>query len=125
MLFSLELSMIIPFFLDGPIPATIKLTGLSTSVVFALDFSIVIPGSIIAAILLWQRHSYGFFLSVIMLVKGATYGLVLCVGTALLAYSNTYGKWNSMMPLYVVLIGGGIVGCWLLLKNFKVNVINI
>ena len=125
MLFSLELSMIIPFLLDGTIPATVKLTGLSTSVVFALDFSIVIPFSIIAAILLWQRHSYGFFLSVIMLVKGATYGLVLCVGTALLAYSDTYGKWDSMMPLYVVLVGGGIVGCWLLLKNFKENVINI
>ena len=60
-----------------------------------------------------------------MLVKGATYGLVLCVGTVLLAYSDTYGKWDLMMPLYVVLVGGGIVGCWLLLKNFKENVINI
>lgn len=56
MLLSLELSMILPFLTSGKIPDTIKLTGLSTSIVFALDFSIVIPVSIIAAVLLWQRR---------------------------------------------------------------------
>jgi hypothetical protein len=123
MLFCLELSMIIPFILSGTIPATIIQTGLSTSVVFALDFTMVIPLSIIGAILLWQRGAWGFILVVIMLVKGVTYGLVLCVGTTLLALSNTYGKWDLMMPLYVALVGGGIVGTWLLLKNFNQNTI--
>ena len=124
MLFSLELNMIIPFLLSGTIPATIKLTGLSTSIVFALDFSIVIPVSIVAAILLWQRRSWGFILAIIMLVKGFTYGLVLCMGTALLAYSETYGYWDPFMPLYIIVALGGILGCWLLLKNFKeINVI--
>lgn len=83
MLFFLELFMIIPFLISGTIPETIKLTGHHTSEIFALDFSIVIPVSIIAAILLWQRRSWGFIMSVIMLVKGFTYGLVLCVGTVL------------------------------------------
>jgi hypothetical protein len=119
MLLGLELSMIIPFLLSGNIPTTIILTGLSTSVVFALDFSIVIPVSLIAAVLLWQRRSWGFVLAIIMLVKGVTYGLVLCVGTALLAYSNTYGKWDPLMPLYFVLFIAGMLGCWLLLKHFK------
>jgi hypothetical protein len=123
MLFSLELSIIIPFLFSGIIPQTIKLTGLTTSVVFALDFSVVIPVSIIAAVLLWQRRSWGFILGIIMLVKGVTYGLVLCVGTVLLAYSNTYGKWDSLMPLYIVLVIGGVAGCWLLLKNFRGNAI--
>jgi hypothetical protein len=125
MLFSLELSMIIPFLVSGTIPDTIKLTELSTSVVFALDFSIVIPLSIIAGILLWQRLSWGFMLGIIMLVKGFTYGLVLCLGTVLLANSNTYGKWDTLMPLYVVLFVGGILGCWFLLKNFKENTISV
>ena len=125
MLFSLELFMIIPFLISGIIPETVKLTGHHTSEIFALDFSIVIPISIIAAILLWQRRSWGFIVSIMMLVKGFTYGLVLCVGTALLAYSGSYGKWDPLMPLYITLAVGGILGCWLLLKNFKdINTIN-
>ncbi len=75
MLFMVELSMIIPFLTSSIIPETIRLTGNTTSVVFALDFSIVIPVSIIAASLLWQRHSWGFVMGIIMLVKGSTYGL--------------------------------------------------
>jgi hypothetical protein len=119
MLFIAEISMIIPFITSGTIPETIKQTGHPTGVVFALDFSIVIPVSILAAVLLWKRKSWGYLLSIIMLVKGFTYGLVLCIGTALLAYSAAYGKWDPLMPLYIILSIGGILGCWLLLKNLN------
>ncbi len=119
MLFMVELSMIIPFLTSGVIPDTIQLTGHPTAIVFALDFTIVVPVSIIAAVLLWQRRSWGFIMSIIMLVKGFTYGLVLCVSTALLAYSDTYGKWDPLMPMYIILVTGGILGCWFLLKNLK------
>jgi hypothetical protein len=123
MLFIAEGSMLISFLRSGTIPETIQQTGHPTSVVFALDFSIVIPVSIIAAVLLWRRNSWGYIMGIIMLVKGFTYGLVLCVGTALLAYSPAYGKWDPLMPLYVILTAGGISGCWILLKNLKqVNV---
>jgi hypothetical protein len=119
MLFTVELSMIIPFLVSGIIPDAIKQTGHPTGVVFALDFSIVIPVSIIAAVLLWKRRLWGYIMGIIMLVKGFTYGLVLCVGTALLAYSDAYGKWDPLMPLYVIVALGGILGCWLLFKNFN------
>lgn len=119
MLFIAEISMIIPFFTSGTIPETIKQTGHPTGIVFALDFSIIIPVSILAAIFLWQGKPWGYVLSIIMLVKGFTYGLVLCVGTALLANSAAYGKWDPLMPLYIVLAAGGVTGCWLLLKNLK------
>jgi hypothetical protein len=119
MLFMVELSMIVPFLTSGTIPETIRLTGTTTSVVFALDFTIVIPVSVIAAVLLWQRRSWGFVMGITMLVKGFTYGLVLSIGTAALAYSDAYGKWDSLMPLYLALVIGGLLGCWLLLKNFK------
>lgn len=118
MLFIVELHMIIPFLTSGTIPETIKLTSHPTAVVFALDFTIVIPVSIIASILLWHRKAWGFMLGIIMLVKGFAYGLVLCIGTALLAYSNAYGTWDPLMPLYIIVAFGGILGCWLLLKNF-------
>jgi hypothetical protein len=119
MLFMVELSMIVPFLTSGTIPETIRLTGTTTSVVFALDFTIVMPVSVIAAILLWQRRSWGFVMGIMMLVKGFTYGLVLSIGTAALAYSDAYGKWDSLMPLYVTVAVGGLLFCWLLLKNFK------
>lgn len=118
-LFMVEFSMILPFLTSNKMPQTIKLTGTTTSVVFALDFTIVMPISVIAAVLLWQRRSWGFILGIMMLVKGFTYCLVLSIGTAELAYSAAYGKWDSLMPLYVALVVGGLLGCWLLLKNFK------
>jgi hypothetical protein len=119
MLFIVELSMIIPFLISGILPDTIKLTGHPTGVVFALDFCIVIPVSIIAAVLLWQRRSWGFILGIMMLVKGFGYGLVLCLGTILLAYSDAYGQWDALMPLYIVVAFGGMLGSWLLLKDFN------
>ena len=118
-LFMVEFSMIIPFLTSNKIPETIKLTGTNTSIVFALDFSTVMPVSIIAAILLWKRRSWGFVMGMMMLVKGFTYGLVLSIGTVLLANSDAYGKWDSLMPLYVALVIGGLLGCWLLLKNYR------
>lgn len=117
-LFVVEFSMIVTFLTSSIIPDTITLTGNSTSVVFALDFSIVIPLSIIAAILLWLRNSWGFVMGVILLVKGFTYGLVLCIGTIAMVYSDAYGKWDPLMPLYGLITVGGLLCCWLLLKNF-------
>ncbi len=119
MLFIAEMNMIIPFLTKGILPETIKQTGHPTSVVFALDFSIVIPVSITAAILLWRRKPWGYILGMIMLVKGFTYGLVLCVGSVMLAYSPAYGKWDSLMPLYIVLAVGGSLGTASLLRNLN------
>ena len=115
MLLIVELRMIIPFLISGIVPLTIKLTGHHTSEIFALNFAIVIPISVIAAILLWQRRSWGFIMGIIMLVKGFTYGLVLCAGTVILAFSNAYTRWDPLMPVYILLMVGGISGCWLLL----------
>jgi hypothetical protein len=119
MLFLVELSMIFPFLISNKLPKTIIQTGNITSIVFALDFTIVIPVSITASILLWQRNSWGFVLGIIMLLKGFFYGLVLSFGTIGLANSNAFGKWDPLLPLYVSIAVGGLLGCWLLLKNFK------
>jgi|BarGraNGADG00312_2_1021985.scaffolds.fasta_scaffold19765_1 hypothetical protein len=116
-LFMVELSMILPFLISEKIPESIIITGHPTGVVFALDFSIVIPAFIAAALLLWKRKGWGYILALMMLVKGFTYGLVLCVSTTLLALSDTYGKWDPLMPLYLVLTTGGVTGCWLLYRH--------
>lgn len=119
MLFFVEMSMISNYLLTGVLPETIKLTGHPTSVVFAMDLSIVVPLSLISAVLLWKRQAWGYVIGVIMLLKGFTYGLVLSIGTALLAYSPAYGKWDPLMPFYVVLVIGGLIGCLALLNNLN------
>jgi hypothetical protein len=119
MLLLAEGGMIVGYLISGVIPETITTTGHPTSVVFALDLSIVVPVSIVSAIMLWLQKPWGIVLGTMMLLKGFTYGLVLCVGTAMLAYSDAYGKWDPLMPFYVVLVLGGFVGCWVLLKNLK------
>lgn len=121
MLFIAELSMIFPFLTSGKIPETIISTNHPTSVVFALDFSFIIPAFIASAVLLWQRKHWGFILATMMLVKGFTYGLVLCIGTAFLAFDEAYGKWDPLIPLYITLTVGGLLGCWFLLKSYKSN----
>lgn len=117
MLFFVEMGMIYNYFQTGILPETIKLTGHPTSIVFALDLSIVVPVSVVTAILLWKRNTWGYILGMIMLLKGFTYGLVLSIGTALLAYSPAFGKWDPLMPFYLVLVFGGLICCWVMLKN--------
>lgn len=119
MLFFVEMGMISNYFQTGTLPETIKLTGHPTSIVFALDLSIVVPVSVVTAFLLWKRNIWGYVMGMIMLLKGFTYGLVLSVGTALLAYSPAFGKWDPLMPLYLVLVSGGFICSWAMLKNLK------
>lgn len=119
MLFMVEISMITNYLLTGILPLTITQTGHPTAVVFALDLSVVVPLSLISAVLLWKRRAWGYVMGMMMLIKGFAYGLVLSIGTALLAYSPAYGKWDSLMPFYVVLVIGGFIGCLLMLKSLK------
>ncbi len=112
-----ELSMILPFLVTGKIPETILVTGHPTGIVFALDFSIVIPAFLGAAVLLWKRSDWGYVLGLMMLVKGFTYGLVLCIGSIRLALSENYGKLDPLFPLYIVLTIGGLSGCIMLYRN--------
>ncbi len=106
-----EGSQCVKFIISGKEPAVPPL-------IFALDLSIVIPNSLLAGFLLWNRKPWGYILSLVMLVKGFAYGLALCLGTIFLAYSKAYGKWDPLMPFYMVIALGGFIGCFLLFKNF-------
>jgi len=119
MLLLMETGMISNYLLTGNLPATIQQTGHPTSVVFALDLSIVVPVSVVTGILLWKRRTWGYVMGMMMLLKGFTYGLVLCIGTVVLAKSPAYGQWDPTSPFYVVIASVGFTGCWVMLKNLK------
>jgi len=88
-----------------------------TSIVYALDLSLVIPAMVLAAILLWQNKGWGIVLSAIMLVKCFTYGLVLTFGT-LLILKKGLGN-DPLLPIWLFITVGGLVGLFILLNNVR------
>lgn len=107
-----EISQCLQFVLHGEVPEVPPL-------IFALDLSVVVPGTALAAVLLWRRRPWGYVLAAIMLVKAFTYGLVLSVATALVAGFRLGGAWDPLMPFYVFVASGGLMGILLLLRNLK------
>lgn len=101
----------IRFIFTGRPPATPPL-------IFALDLTVVVPNTILAGVLLWQRRPWGFVLAAIMLVKALVYGLVLVTGTSLIAVRGI-GPWDPLMPFYSTVAVGGLTGLFFLLKGFQ------
>jgi hypothetical protein len=69
------------FIATGQLPEIVTLTEKSTSVVFALDLSMVVPWFILGAVWLWQRRPWGYIIATIVNVKGAAYMLALSAVT--------------------------------------------
>lgn len=69
------------FIFSGRVPPIVEATGHPTSVVFALDFSMVISVLALAAVWLWQARVWGYVLAVVINVKGALYMLALSLTT--------------------------------------------
>lgn len=66
------------YVLEGTVPSI----GIEPfSLIAALDLSFMVPFFVWGAALLWRRQSWGYVLGAVMIVKGATYTLVLGVGS--------------------------------------------
>ena len=89
--------------------------------VLALDLSLIIPTSIVAGVLLWMRKGWGYILSVIMLVKGFIYGLVLATGAYIVDVENV-GELDPLFSFYLVLVFGGMICLVILLRQMRKNV---
>jgi hypothetical protein len=101
----------------GEIPEIVIKTQLHTSIVYALDLSLVVPAMVLGAMLLWQNKGWGIVLSAIMLVKCFTYGLVLTFGTFVIM-KKELGN-DPLMPVWIFITVGGLLGVFILLKNVK------
>ncbi|MCB0585102.1 MAG: hypothetical protein KDD06_07250 [Phaeodactylibacter sp.] len=112
-----EVPPIIRFLLTGELPELIERTDHPTSVVYALDLSIVVPLSVLAAVWLWREKKRGYILAALMLVKGAIYGMVLTINTIILTVTGKGG--DPLLPFYAFVVLGGVGGLFLLLKNVE------
>ncbi|WP_341291513.1 hypothetical protein [Catalinimonas locisalis] len=107
------------YLVTAQLPETIVLTQHPTAIVYALDLSLVVPLSVLASVWLWQKKSWGYVLAVMMLVKGATYGLVLVSNSLLLKYRGT-GE-DNLLPFYGFVMIGGLSGLWWLMKHIRLE----
>ena len=71
----------IAFVTTGDVPAIVAITGHPTSLVFALDLSLVVPALVVGAFWLQQDRAWGYALAVIVNAKGAVYTLSLAVSS--------------------------------------------
>lgn len=69
------------FIFTGELPGIVTTTQHPTSVVFALDFALLIVWLALGAVWLWQRRTWGYVIAAVSLVKGASYTLVLSAGS--------------------------------------------
>jgi hypothetical protein len=103
------------FVASGQVPAAILASGSTTSIVFALDLSLIVPGMALGAIWLWQRRPWGYVLGAVMILKGVTYTLALIAMAAFSAYVT--GAWDALTVLWVILCIGCLLSCGFLLGN--------
>ena len=63
------------------LPDVVTATGHPTSVVFALDLTLVVPPALLAGVWIWKRRPWGYALAVITSVKSTVYMLALSAAT--------------------------------------------
>jgi hypothetical protein len=70
-------SQIVPFFIDGTLPAVIARAKTPTVFVYVLDLGVVVPLALLSAWWLARGRLWGYVLAGVVLVKAATMGLAL------------------------------------------------
>jgi hypothetical protein len=92
--------------------------GHVTAVVFALDLTLVVPVTTLAAVWLWQRRPWGYVLGAMLNVKGAVYMLVLSATTVSAMVAGIPGV-GGELPLWAGVGIGSLAAGWGLLANLS------
>jgi hypothetical protein len=106
------------FVITGQVPEFINKVAHPTSVVFALDLSLVVPFLILGAIWLWKRRSWGYLLAAILNVKGAAYMLTLAI-VSISAVQAGFAESSAELPLWGILGLGFLAASLFLLGNVE------
>lgn len=108
----------VAFVTSGTMPAIVSVTGHPTSVVFALDLTLVVPPLAIAAVLLWRGHAWGRIVGAIVNVKGAIYTCSLGV-SSLIALRNGFADAGNEIPLWITLTAGNAIAAFVLIAGIR------
>jgi hypothetical protein len=103
------------FVATGQLPAIVVRSGHPTSIVFALDLTLLVPWLLLAGVWLLQRRPWGYVIAGIVSTKAALYTLVLTVNTWLVGQAGLGGA--DELPLWATLTVLGLVACALLFSG--------
>ncbi|MDF2557251.1 MAG: hypothetical protein K0R71_1079 [Bacillales bacterium] len=106
------------FIVNDKIPAIVEKSGHPTSIIFALDLTLLIPALVLGAILIFKRQPWGYILATLTSIKGAVYTLVLTMGS-LFAVNAGFSEASAELPLWITLTVAGSIVSVLLLVNMK------
>jgi hypothetical protein len=107
-----------PFIVTGRLAAIVVSSGHPTSVVFALDPSLVVPGLVLGAAWLWNRRPWSDVLAGALNVKGAVYTFALAVASIWAAAAGVPGA-SDEVPLWLLLCAGALPPSAFLLGNMR------
>lgn len=112
---ALWIGMSVGFLATGKVPAPIVASGHPTSVVFALDLSLIVPAMVLGAVWLLQGRAWGWLLAGVLSVKGTVYTLGLASATL---FVQRAGLGNGgELPIWAVLTGLGALAAVTLLAT--------
>lgn len=102
------------FVFTGEVPRAITQTDHPTGVVFATDLTLLVPGLVVGAVLLWRRAPWGYVLGPVMMLKASTYGVAMI---AMSAFAGVGA--DPLLPLWATLTLGCVVAAWALLRGAR------
>lgn len=107
----------IGYIVSGQMPGIVTLSGHPTSIVFALDLTLLVPWLALGAVWLMQRKPWGFVIAAIISVKGPLYTLILAVNSVLVMRAGLAE--TSELPLWGTLTVLGLAAGVLVYGNMK------
>ncbi len=106
------------FVFTGRVPEIVVRTEHPTSVIFAIDLTLLVPIFMIGAIWLWQRRPWGYVLATMSMIKGTSYTLALTVVSIWGANAGVPGASDEIAQWLAITIVG-LVGSLVLLINMR------
>ncbi len=108
----------IGFIFTGVLPDIVTRSGHPTSIVFALDLTLLIPFFALGAYWLLKRNPWGVIITAAILVKGPFYTIILSLNTFLV--STLEGSIDvAQLSLWISLTVFGVIAAFLTYRNIK------
>ncbi len=105
----------INFIFTEQLPAIVTISEHPTSIVFALDLTLLVPWFVIGALWLMKRQPWGYVIAGILSVKGPLYTLILAINTILVMEAGLASA--AELPLWITLTTLGLIASGLLYGN--------
>ena len=109
----------ISFIFTEQLPPIIQISGHPTSIVFALDLTLLVPWLVLGALWLMRRQPWGYVIAGILSVKGPLYTLVLAVNSVLVLRAGLSA--TNELPLWGMLTALGLIAGGLFYGNMQNN----